>query len=664
MRQPLLGLVLALTTAAAGRAQQPEGLYTVEQAGRGQAIYERRCTQCHGAALEGASASALVGVPFARTWGRPGLTLDDLFYVLRTTMPNDAPGSLEQSDYLAVLAYLLRRNGYPAGRQELSAEYSHLHAVQLIGEDTAAAGAATRTTEIVTGRSPTLGAPTQAELDTADRDGRDWLYATHDYSGQRYSPLAEITPRRAPTLRPVCAYQVGDPGTFQTNPIVYRGIMYITTLHATIALDGATCRPRWKHVWEPKDRDVSPRNRGIALKDGFVVRGTSDGWLVALDAASGALLWAREVADPAKGETFTMPPLLFEDLVLIGPAGSENAILGWVGAFRLRDGTPVWRFRVVPAPGDPGSETWPNPQHLLLGGGAVWTPMSLDPVRGLLYVATGNPSPDFPAAARPGTNLYTNSIVVLDARTGALRWTAQLVPSDYHDWDLTHASPLFRTSVGNRRRDLVATVGKDGLLRVLDRGTGERLYDVPVTTRENTDAPVTTAGVHACPGVLGGVQWNGPAYNPLTNLLYVNAVDWCTTFMAADTVRYVPGQVYLGGRAIPDSFATARGWLTAIDATRGTVRWRYRSPAPLLAAVTTTAGGVVFTGELPGDFLVLDARSGAVLYRFNTGGPMGGGIVTYAVEGKQYVAAMSGRPSRFWVGEHPGSATVLVFALP
>src|SRR5260370_38384576 len=149
--------------------------------------------------------------------------------------------------------------------------------------------------------------------------------------------------------------------------------MYITTLTATIALDGATCRPRWKSVWEPRDREITPRNRGVALKDGFVVRGTSDGWLVALDAASGGLLWARQVADPAQGETFAMPPLLFEDLVLIGPAGSEHAMRGWVGAFRLQDGAPVWRSRVLPAPGEPGPDPCPNPPPPTLGGGAFWT---------------------------------------------------------------------------------------------------------------------------------------------------------------------------------------------------------------------------------------------------------------------------------------------------
>jgi alcohol dehydrogenase (cytochrome c) len=663
MRQALLSPLVALI-AAAGQAQQPDGVYTLDQAGRGQAVYAQRCSQCHGVDLGGASGPALVGVAFGRTWGREGLTLDDLYYVLRTTMPKGVPGSLAPAEYLAVLAYLLQRNGYPAGRRELSGDQRQLHGVRLAAVDSSADSAARRPTAILTGHEPTRRIPTQRELDTAEANGRDWLYATHDYSGQRYSPLAVITSRTAPQLRPVCVYQVGDPGIFQTNPIVYHGTMYITTLHATIALDAATCRPRWKSVWEPKDREVSVRNRGVALKDGFVVRGTSDGWLVALDAATGALLWARQVADPAHGETFAMPPLLFEDLVLIGPAGSEHAMRGWVGAFRLRDGVPVWRFRVVPLPGEPGSETWPNPQQVLFGGGAVWTPMALDRARGLLFVATGNPSPDLSVAARPGASLYTNSIVVLDARTGAPAWAAQLVPGDHHDWDLTHASPLFRTTVVNRRRDLVATVGKDGVLRVLDRGTGERVYEVPITRRENTDAPVTTSGVHACPGGSGGVQWNGPAYNPRTNLLYVNAVDWCATFTAADTVRYVPGQLYLGGRVVADSLATARGWLTAVDATRGTVRWRYRSPLPLVAAVTTTAGGVVFTGELTGDFLVLDARSGVVRYRFNTGGPMGGGIVTYAVAGKQYVAAMSGRPASFWVGPHAGSATVLVFGLP
>jgi alcohol dehydrogenase (cytochrome c) len=169
--------------------------------------------------------------------------------------------------------------------------------------------------------------------------------------------------------------------------------------------------------------------------------------------------------------------------------------------------------------------------------------------------------------------------------------------------------------------------------------------------------------VRVCPGVLGGVEWNGPAYNPGANLLFVNAVDWCTTFALEDTVRYVPGQLYMGGSVDLDS-TTSQGWLTAVDAATGAVRWRYRSSKPMLAAVTTTAGDLVFTGEVTGDFLALDARSGDVVYRFNTGGPIGGGVVSYAVGGRQYVATTSGQPSSFWVNEYPGSATIFVFALP
>jgi len=188
------------------------------------------------------------------------------------------------------------------------------------------------------------------------------------------------------------------------------------------------------------------------------------------------------------------------------------------------------------------------------------------------------------------------------------------------------------------------------------------LHQTPVTTIDNADAPVTTAGTHACPGIFGGVEWNGPAYNPGTNLLYTPAVDWCGTFTATDSVRYIPGKSFLGGQYKRDS--TSQGWLTAVDASTGGVRWRYRSAKPMVAAVTTTAGGLVFTGELTGDFLALDATSGKELFRLNTGGPIGGGVVSYAVNGKQSVAVMSGRPSGFWINEHPGSATAFVLALP
>jgi alcohol dehydrogenase (cytochrome c) len=288
--------------------------------------------------------------------------------------------------------------------------------------------------------------------------------------------------------------------------------------------------------------------------------------------------------------------------------------------------------------------------------------MALDAEKGLLYIPVANPAPDFFDEVRPGANLYTSSLVVLDVRTGKRQWHYQLVPHDTHDWDATQSSPLFATKVNGKMRNLVATGGKDGLLHVLDRDTREHLYATAVTTRENTDVPLTTQGVHACPGVLGGMQWNGPAFNPQTNMLYVPSVDWCGTYKKdADEPRL--SGLYMGGSYVADPIETAHGWLTAIDASTGKVAWQYRSTKPMLAAVTTTSTGLVFTGEMTGDVIALDARTGKVLYRFNLGGPMNGGLISYAVNGKQYVAAMSGSASAFWQAP-PGASTVVIFSLP
>jgi PQQ-dependent dehydrogenase (methanol/ethanol family) len=413
--------------------------------------------------------------------------------------------------------------------------------------------------------------PTQAELKAAASNAADWLHTNHDYGGQRFVDAKDISRDNASSLRPVCRYELGDLYPFQTNPIVSRGVMYVTTPSATIALDAVTCRLRWRHEWELKARANWPQNRGVAVKAGKVVRGTRDGYLFALDAETGQLLWERAAADAARGETFTMPPLIFEDLVIIGPAGNEIPIKGWVGAFKLESGEPVWRFNTVPRPGEPGAESW-GPTTAVTGGGAVWTPVSLDPDRGLVFVATGNPAPDFYGDVRAGANLYANSLIVLEARTGTLVWHYQAVPHDLHDWDLTQVSPLFSAEVKGKMRRLVTVVGKNGLLRVLDRESREALYEVAVSRRENVEQPLTPEGVHVCPGPLGGAQWNGPAFNPRTNMLYVASVDWCGLFRKAEELVHLPGRLYMGGTWLPDTPDQARGWLTAIDASTGVIR--------------------------------------------------------------------------------------------
>jgi alcohol dehydrogenase (cytochrome c) len=644
--------------------EQPPALFTAAQAERGKTVYRAECAECHGRDLNDGDIAPLAGPAFLDNWARPERSLADLYYITRSTMPRAAGGSLTDRQYIDVLAYILERNGFPAGTVPLTGDQAVLGQVHLSSAPMAnAARAKAPAPDFILGEKgldPTGAGPTQDELLAAHGNTSDWLYHTHDYTGRRYVDLSQITPANAGRLQVACAYQVGDLGYFQTGPIVYRGVMFLTTVHTTAAIDATTCRERWRHTWEPLATEVWPNQRGVAIKDGRVVRGTSDGYLFALDAATGEPLWTRRVADASLGETITMPPMIFEDLVLIGPAGSENNISGWVGAFRLADGAPVWRFQTVPGAGEPGNEDWPNPANIPLGGGAVWTPLALDPEKREVYVAVTNPAPDLPAHLRPGPNLYTNSIVALDVDTGNLKWYEQLVPNDAHDWDLTQVSPLFEAEIRGQSRKLVATVGKDGILRVLDRETRERLTETPITTQKNVDVPLTKDGVLVCPGVLGGVEWNGPAYNPGTNLLYVNAVDWCTTFALEDSVRFVEGEMYLGGTV--DLAETSQGWLTAVDASTGDVAWRYRSERPMVSAVTTTGGGLVFTGELDGDFMALDARSGEVLYRFNTGGSIGGGVVSYAIGGKQYVAVAAGRAS-LWFGPE-GAPTIFVFALP
>lgn len=504
--------------------------------------------------------------------------------------------------------------------------------------------------------------PTQSELNDAAKSKRDWLYHTHDYAGARYVAADQINSTNVARLQVVCAFQIGDNENFQTGPIVYQGMMYLTTPHSTIAVDATSCKPKWRHTWQPLGQDVWITNRGVAIKEGKLVRGTSDGYLIELNAETGELIWARRAANTDLGETFTMAPLVFEDLILIGPAGSENGISGWAGAFRFSDGTPVWRFETVPGAKEKGNKSWNNPNNIPLGGGSVWTPFSLDPKTGELYVAVTNPAPDLPGDQRPGDNLYTNSMVVLDVHTGKLLWYKQMVANDSHDYDLTQVSPLFTTSVQGLTSSLVATVGKDGVMRIVDRKSREVIHKAAVTTVENSETPVTPKGVHACPGVLGGVEWNGPAFNPGTNMLYVGAVDWCATFKSDEVVRRIANGLYMGGTVQADK--SSQGWITAVDASTGAVRWKYRSPQPVVGAVTTTAGGLVFGGELTGNFVALDARSGDLLYQFNTGGPIGAGIVTYELNGKEYVAVMSGRPSRFWVDQNPGAPTMFLFALP
>jgi len=506
------------------------------------------------------------------------------------------------------------------------------------------------------------GGPTQDELTHAAASTRDWLYASKDYTGQRFVRLAQINRKNAHDLRPICIIRSDHATPTQTNPLVYKGVMYVTVDSSVAAFDATTCRLRWVYKWDAKGRVLSPANRGVAIKDGILVRGTADGYLIALTMDKGELLWSRQIASAESSQYLSMPPLIYDDMVIYGPAGADWGAKNWVGAFKLNTGEPVWRFNLIPDDGEPGADSWKDPKARAHGGGSLWTPLALDAEHGILYLPVGNPAPDFYGEAREGANLYTNSAVALDVRTGKLIWHRQFISNDVHDADLSQVSPIFSTTVGGKIRKVMTVSGKDGLLYLVDRDTHETLYQLPITTRANIDAQPTVEGVHRCPGLLGGMEWNGPAYDPLSKTLYVAAVDWCGTFTrTANAPEFTPYAHYYGGSVTPDPREQSSGWLTAIDSTTGKVRWKKHWPTPLVAAVTATSGGVLFTGDLDNNFLVLDASNGSTLYKFNTGGTVGGGVVTYELGGKQYVATTSGVVSGFFGGS--GTSAVVIFAL-
>jgi alcohol dehydrogenase (cytochrome c) len=499
----------------------------------------------------------------------------------------------------------------------------------------------------------------------------DWLHVDHDLAATRYSRLRQITSKNVSQLAKVCAYSFPDREPSQTAPIVSAGILYLTTSHYTAAVDGADCHAIWSSKWTPRDYETFNTQRGAALAGGKIFRGTSDGFLLALDATDGHLLWAKQIANPKEGYFISMPPLVHGDLVYIGPAGAEWASKGWVGAFRISDGEPVWRFNIVPDDGESGADTWgTDPAARTHGGGNLWTPLTFDEEKNLLYVPGGNPAPDIYDEGRPGANLYTNSMIALDATTGRLAWYRQFIPHDVHDYDVSHVGPLFKAAIGGSARNVAASTGKDGLLRLLDRESTGVIYSVPFTTRLNADAAITATPMRVCPGTLGGEEWNGSAYDVKLNLLVVPATDWCAQFKRdaspPDPQKEHTHGFYFGGETDFDPWSAARGRLTAFDASTGEQKWRYDAAKPMVAGVTATAGDVIFAGELSGDLLALDARTGKVLLRSALGGPAGGGVVTYAARGVQNVAIVSG-----FVGVYNmiapeiggGNTTVTVFRL-
>ena len=416
-------------------------------------------------------------------------------------------------------------------------------------------------------------------------------------------------------------------------------------------------------------------NRGVAYLDGRLFRGLQDGRVVAYEAASGRRLWESRIADSEKGESVPAAPIAWSGLVFIGNAGGDSfGVKGRMYALDAVSGKTVWEFYLVPQENASTASSkgvhdnsWGNQPDVPITGGATWSSYSLDPSSGLLYVPGGNPGPDFVIAVRPGENLFTNSVVVLDARTGVYRAHYLITPRDFHDWDVSSAPALVTTR--NKQRRLLEAP-KDGHLYGYDLLSGQRVFRTAVTTVENENAPLTDEGTHFCPGTQGGSEWNGPAYDPDTNLAFTGSVDWCTTVAlkpeAAARIG-VPGRPWTGAQEPhifgkfdpPEQFG---GWLTATDADTGEISWRMRTPAPVLSAVTPTGGGLVFFGDLGGNVYALDKSSGRELWSTKLDGAVAGGLVSYIAAGQQRIALASGAISPIWPAPKV-NARIVVFGL-
>jgi PQQ-dependent dehydrogenase (methanol/ethanol family) len=482
----------------------------------------------------------------------------------------------------------------------------------------------------------------------------DWPSYNRTLEGERYSPLSAIDAASVGQLEEACRVRIAGPGPFSAGTLLANGMLYTTSAQATVAIEPTNCEIVWKSIYTPDQTEIYNANRGVAHAGGRLFRSTGDGRLVAYDAMTGRELWRVKIAEPDKGEYTNAAPIVWQGLVFIGKSGGDLGIQGRMMAHDAQTGREVWHFNLIPSPGEFGHETWPG-DTWKTGGGGTWSSYTLDPATGELFVPVANPAPAFDPHIRKGANLFTNSAVVLDAKTGRYLWHYH----DNHDYGVS--PPGILVSVAGKA--YLAQASKDGFVYMIDRATRRLAWKAPVTTILNFDADATPAGVRICPGAKGGVEYNSPGYDPASGVLVVGAVDWCYVLVKAPYPPYAPGNPYLGGR-MDRGDPVGTGWITALDARSGKVRWRYRTPAPVIGAVTPTAGGITFAGDASGALYVFRTATGELLRTIQTGGAIAGGIITYRIRGQQYVAVGSGNISRSsWSGA-TGIPTMIVYRLP
>jgi alcohol dehydrogenase (cytochrome c) len=513
----------------------------------------------------------------------------------------------------------------------------------------------------------------------ADREPQNWLTYSGSYFSQRYSSLNRITRDNVKALTLKWVWRPRYLDKMEGTPLVVDGVVYAVQNSEVVALDAETGRNFWTFRYQipPESNAYVMVVKGLGFGEDRLFWPTYDGHLIAIDAKTGRAIWNRTILDWKKGLQLNVAPLVVKDKVILGPATNEFGTNCWVAAYDVRTGAEVWRFKTVPEPGERGNETWPGDswQH---GGAPIWVTGSYDPETNLTFWGTGNPNPGWNGGPRnPGDNLYSDSVVALDADTGKLKWHYQFTPNDEFDWDSVQVPVLANIDWQGRPRKVMLWANRNGFVYVLDRVTGEFLlgkafvkqnwnlgFDNGRPVRDPKAKP-TPEGTRIEPGTQGGTNWYSPSFSPRTGLFYVSAWDnYSAVARFAEVPAWSEGKKYTGrappapgfaggGRAGVAYRTEAEGYgaVRAIDPRTGDKKWDFKMVDYTESGVLTTASDLLFSGGREGNFFALDARTGELLWKTNLGGNVANGPITFAVEGRQYVAVS-------------GEGALYVFGLP
>jgi len=510
-------------------------------------------------------------------------------------------------------------------------------------------------------------AQTSEDLRNAATNTRDVLVYGMGYSGQRYSPLNKINRENVSRLVPIWGYSLADLNGGEAFPIIKDGVIYVTTHNATAAVDALTGKQVWRvlHDYPPETLRVvccGIVNRGAAIYESMIIRALMDNRVIALDAKTGKELWSAKSPDPVtpeNGYAMTGAPLIVNGVVIMGVAGAEFSHRGLLEGYDAKTGKHLWRLYTIPAKGEPGSETWEGDSQLT-GGGSSWVTGSYDPELDLVYWGIGNPAP-WNARARKGDNLFTNSVFAVRPKTGERVWYFQTTPQDPFDYDAVQTPIVATINVGDSPRKVVIQANRSGFLYVLDAKDGKLIagnaygkVNWASGIDKETGRPLVTdvfkqalegKKVTVWPSISGVTNWQHLSFSPNTGLLYINTLHVGMTYEAPEPPKLAPGRpagAPTVNRTVVTDDPNIRGYLKAVDPLTGKSKWEVPYRSPNYSSTLATAGNLVFTGVMDGEFQALDIDTGKLLWSFQTPSGIIGQPVTWERNGKQYVTIMSG----------------------